>query len=130
MATNENFQNDQEEYEFVLSNYLLFDAVLDAFGDEPVAEYGSYRQVNAWTRSRILNWLRTKDFYWDEILGEVEEESEAVQQSEVVQQVDNDTGFEDVYDLENRITGLEILFQRLKERMESRGESSRSNKLE
>ena len=63
MAANGHFQNDAEEYEFVLNNYLLFNAVFDAFGDEPIAEYGSYRQVNTWMRTKILNWVRTKDFY-------------------------------------------------------------------
>ena len=43
MATNANgqFENDAEEYAFVLNNPLLFDAVFDAFGYEHVSEYGS-----------------------------------------------------------------------------------------
>lgn len=102
-APNGNFQNDEEEYEFVLNSYLLFDAVLDAFGEEPISEYGSYRQVSVWMRTNILTWLRRQDFYQNEIYGingEEEEEdedeedleneeeagSEVVQQGEIVQQ--------------------------------------------
>lgn len=63
------FQNDKEEYEYMLNHYLLSDAVLDEFGSEPIDEYGSYRQVDDWMRKRILNWLHSKDFYWDVIWG-------------------------------------------------------------
>jgi hypothetical protein len=173
MATNNgNFQNDAEEYEWVLNNKLLFDAVFDAFGYEPIAEYGSYRQVDTWMRGQILNWLHAQDFYWDEVWGvndygeeeedeeededeeEEEGEEDVVAQSELlVQQNEDDqqqnvveqqnvvvpqnkgeqqAGFHDPYNLEKRITDLEIVFKRLKESknmMESREESSGSNKL-
>ena len=80
MAANGNFQNDAEEYEWVLNNSLLWDAVFNHFGYDPVYEYGSYRQVDTWMRSIILKWLHRQDFYWDERWGlndvEVEEEDE------------------------------------------------------
>lgn len=79
MAANGNFQNDAEEYEWVLNNSLLWDAVFNHFGYDPIYEYGSYRQVDT-MRSIILKWLHRQDFYWDERWGlndvEVEEEDE------------------------------------------------------
>lgn len=143
MAENGYFQNNQEEYEKGLDNHFRFDAVLDAFGDEPITEYVSYRQVDEWMRSRILNWLRTKDFYYDEILGldeegeqddeeeEKDEEEEEEEQDEEEQQQDNDdTELANVYALENRIKNLEDLFQQIKVTRENQMEErSGSNKV-
>lgn len=84
MAANGNFQNDAEEYEWVLNNGLLWDAVFNHFGYDPVVEYGSYRQVDTWMRTIILKWVHKQDFYWDELWGlnDVEEEEEDEEKEE------------------------------------------------
>jgi hypothetical protein len=84
MAATTPFQNDAEEYAFVLNNTLLFDAVFNEFGYEPVSEYGSYRQVNPWMRKQILNWVHRHDFYWDEVFGVDEEDNSDEQQEDSV----------------------------------------------
>lgn len=90
------FPSEEDEYDFVLDNALLWDAVFNEFGYDVVLEYGSYRQVDARKRRQILTWCRRQDFYWDEVLGldeeedtdEEEEDQEEVvdDQNEVVQQ--------------------------------------------
>ena len=75
---------------------------------------------------------------------EEEEEQNVVEQRKnvveqhpnvVEQQVGNGNGLQDVYDLERRISDIEIIFQQLKEmkerkeRGESRGETSGLNQL-
>ena len=90
------FLSEADEYEFVLNNTLLWDAVFNEFGYDPVLEFGNYRQVSIGMRTQILRWVRRHDFYWDEVLGlneeeDIEEEEEDQQevgddQNEVVQQ--------------------------------------------
>lgn len=87
------FQNEVDEYAFVLNNPLLWDAVFNEFRYEPVMEYGSYRQVNEYMRTQILRWVRRQDFYWDEVLGlnedediDKEDEDNVVAQPNVVEQ--------------------------------------------
>ena len=65
---------DEEEWAKVLDNYFLSDLVLDGFGDEPIAEYGSYRKIPKELRKQILNWLRKQDAYYEMLLGDTQEE--------------------------------------------------------
>ena len=183
-ANNGNFQNDAEEYEWVLNNSLLWDAVFNHFGYDINLQYGTYRQVDPWMRTIILTWVRRQDFYWDELYGydeedteEDEEDQQDAQQNVVEQQnegdaqqnvveqqnegdaqqnvveqqneehqqqnvvehqnvvVDQNQGgqqdeFADPYNLEKRITELEITFRylkRLKWLKSREAESSGSN---
>ena len=87
------FPSEADEYEFVLNNALLWDAVFNEFGYDPVLEFGNYRQVSTVMRTQILRWVRRQDFYWDEVLGlneeediDEEEEEELEQQQGVVEQ--------------------------------------------
>lgn len=90
------FLSEADEYKFVLNNTLLWDAMFNEFGYDPVLEFGNYRQVSIRMRTQILRWVRRHDFYWDEVLGlneeeDIEEEEEDQQevgddQNEVVQQ--------------------------------------------
>ena len=86
MSTNGNFQNDAEEYEWVLNNSLLWDAVFNHFGYDINLQYGTYRQVDPWMRTIILTWVRRQDFYWDELYGEDEEDEEDEEDQQDAQQ--------------------------------------------
>ena len=151
------FLSEADEYEFVLNNTLLWDAVFNEFGYDPVLEFGNYRQVSIGMRTQILRWVRRHDFYWDEVLGlneeeDIEEEeeedqeevgddqNEVVQQQNLVEQPQNavdqqQQNLVEELNLESRISTLEIVFQQLKERKEMRerdksgAESSGSNQL-
>ena len=96
--------SDEEEWAKVLDNYFLSDLVLEGFGDEPIAEYGSYRKIPKELRQKILNWLRQQNNYYEELLGVTKEKQEAA-----------DTGLPKVDDLEMRISKLEAVFKYLKE---------------
>lgn len=97
-APNENgcFPSEADEYEFVLNNALLWDAVFNEFRYDPVLDFGNYRQVSTVVRTQILRWVRRQDFYWDEVLGlneeediDEQEEEELEQQQGVVEQQNN-----------------------------------------
>ena len=87
MAANDwPFQNDAEEYEWVLNNSLLWDAVFNEFGYDINLIYGTYRQVDDWMRTIILQWLHRQDFYWDELYGDSEEDEEDEEDQQDAQQ--------------------------------------------
>lgn len=106
-ANNGNFQNDAEEYEWVLNNSLLWDAVFNHFGYDINLQYGTYRQVDPWMRSIILRWVRRQDFYWDELFGydeeDIEEDEEDQQdaQQNVVEQQNEEDAQQNVVDQQN-----------------------------
>ena len=94
MAGKRQFENDAEEYAFILNNPLLFEAVIKEFGYKPVSKYGSYAQVNPWMRSKILRWVHSQEFNWDDVFGPSQEDSthkegedHVGQSQEVVQQL-------------------------------------------
>ena len=80
------FPSEADEYEFVLNNALLWDAVFNEFGYDPVLEFGNYRQVSIGMRTQILRWVRRHDFYWDEVLGLNEEEDIEEEEEEELEQ--------------------------------------------
>ena len=63
------FKSDEEEWEKVLSNPHLLDEIVEAFGDEAIEEYGLCMKIPDNERSKILKWLRKKDYYYDELVG-------------------------------------------------------------
>ena len=52
------FPSEADEYEFVLNNALLWDAVFNEFRYDPVLEFGNYKQVSTVMRTQILGWVR------------------------------------------------------------------------
>lgn len=104
------FGSDEEEWAKVLSNTRLFDEVVDTFGVEPIDKYGSYKNISKELREKILKWLRRKLYYYLELLGAGEGNQDP-----------EDIKLSEVYDMERRITNLEVLFAHLKERNERKG---------
>ena len=106
------FNSEEEEWEKVLSNPHLLDKIVEAFGDEVIEEYRSYKKIPANERSKILEWLRKKDYYYDELVGSVDEKTKP--------------GKDFAEDLEKRIRKLEALFEylRAKKGLEGCGSSN------
>ena len=96
--------SDEQEWAKVLDNYFLSDLVLEGFGDEPIAKYGSYRKIPKELREKILNWPRDQKYYHKELLGVTKEKQEM-----------EDTTLPEVDELDSRIKNLESMFKQLKE---------------
>ncbi|PWA80813.1 WRKY domain, Leucine-rich repeat domain, L domain-like protein [Artemisia annua] len=62
---------EEEEFDKVLRTYYLNDLLLDAYGAEPIDEYGSYRQIPKELRTQILTYLRKQDGYYEALLSDI-----------------------------------------------------------
>ncbi|PWA45701.1 guanosine-3',5'-bis (diphosphate) 3'-pyrophosphohydrolase [Artemisia annua] len=63
---------EEEEFDKVLRTYYLNDLLLDAYGAEPIDEYGSYRQIPKELRTQMLTYLRKQDGYYEALLRMVD----------------------------------------------------------
>jgi hypothetical protein len=100
---------EEEEFDKVLRTYYLNDLLLDAFGGEPIDEYGSYRKIPKELRTKILTHLRKQDGYYEALLSDDEEEEEEKQEPV-------DTVLPKFDELEQKISNLEKVFKYLKEK--------------
>ena len=109
---------EEEEFDKVLRTYYLNDLLLDAYGGEPIDEYGSYRKIPKELRTKILTYLRKQDGYYEALLSDEEEEKK-----EPV-----DTVLPKVDDLGQRISNLEKVFKYLKEKKDKKEKELKKKK--
>ncbi|PWA66711.1 hypothetical protein CTI12_AA324740 [Artemisia annua] len=110
---------EEEEWKKVLENHYLMDLVLHAYGNEPIAEYGSYWEIPKELRKQILTWLRKQDGYYEMLLVDTEEEEKQDNKDTVLPQFD---------ELEERISHLEYVLKHLKAKKE-RKEKERKEEM-
>ena len=102
---------EEEEWKKVLDNPFLLDLVLEGYGAEPIDEYGAYAKIPKELRKRILNWLRKQPYYYEMLVGDMEEVEEQEEKEEKKEEED---------ELDQRISHLEDVLKHLKHKKEKR----------
>jgi hypothetical protein len=110
---------EEEEFDKVLRTYYLNDLLLDAFGGEPIDEYGSYRKIPKELRTKILTHLRKQDAYYEALLSDEEEEEKQEPMDTILPKFD---------ELEQKISNLEKVFKYLKEKKDNKEKELKKKK--
>lgn len=112
---------EEEEFDKVLKTYYLNDLLLDAYGAEPIDEYGFYRQIPKELRTKILTYMRKQDGYYEALLSDLEEEEEEKQEP-------MDIVLPKFDELEQKISHLEVVFKHLKDKKDKKEKELKKKK--